>query len=106
MARAYLPTSVLPQGRGIEPRPKADMTNGLIWAVTDTVEDTSQETIFSIARRVRRSIEQVRDPGYAMAYEAGHHDKILEMANAETAANFVQPPGGWVLNSTWPCVSL
>lgn len=81
------------------------MTNSLIWAVTDPVDDPSAETIYSIARRVRQSIERTRDPGYAAAYDAAHSPIAIDIANKDMAQNFTQPPGHWVINSTWKSVS-
>ncbi|KAJ3551692.1 hypothetical protein NM688_g4560 [Phlebia brevispora] len=93
--------STIMNSRGIEPRPVTAMTNSLIWALTDPVADPTSETMYSIARRVRESVDRVRQPGFAAAWDAVHDPVALETANSDLAQNFVQPPGDFVLNSTW-----
>ena len=80
------------------------MTNSLIWAVTDKVDDPKSDTVYSIARRVRKSVDRVRNPEYSAAWDWAHGPVALGVANADRASNFVQPPGGWILNSTWRSV--
>ena len=80
------------------------MTNALIIAVTEHPDDLAAETMYTIARRIRKSMEYVRDPENAAAWEAAHDLPMLQAANADQATNFAPAPGQWILNSHWRCV--
>ena len=69
--------------------------------MTDPAEDFAQETVATIAQRIRKSLQRARDPAYAAAYDAVHCTRMRRLANAELAQDFLQRPGNMVLNSTW-----
>ena len=77
------------------------MTNCLVWAVSDTLEDTTGQAVYSVARRIRDSLHRVRDPEYCAVWDVAHEQRMLDMASNELVADFTQDPGNWVLNSTW-----
>lgn len=77
------------------------MGNSLLWAVTEAARDFSQETLYTIALRVRASLVRTREPGYAAAYEAAQRKLFREAIDSELASDFIQRPGYMVVNSTW-----
>ncbi|KIP05936.1 hypothetical protein PHLGIDRAFT_19573 [Phlebiopsis gigantea 11061_1 CR5-6] len=87
--------------RGIPPHSATAFGNGLLWAMTDAAEDYEQETPFTIALRVRKSLVRLRDPGYAAAYVAKGSKLARKAMDSGLFQDFIPRPGYMTINSTW-----
>lgn len=74
-------------------------------AMTDAADDYSKETPYTIASRIRKALNRIRDPDYAPGYIAAHAKKSADAANAELGQDFIPRPGYMTINSTWRCAS-